>query len=364
MAHMQLAYSHLTEHLARTLEPIYFVHGAELLLVQEAADAIRTKARSCGYSERQSFSVIQTKFDWNEVLQSANSLSLFSDQQIIEVHIPTGKPGREGGAAIERLVADLLNSQNTLLIVVVPIECDRSTKNTAWFKALSEHAVVVAAPPLTRAQLGPWIKQRLTQARPQALRLPADAEGAQIVHFLVEQLEGNVLAAHQEIEKLALSYPGATLDLPMVERSVLNVARYDPQQLTEAMLLGKATRAQTILHGLRAEGAEIVMLAWGIGEALRNVRALWGALQQGQSIALALREQRIWGPREKWLAFAVPKLHAGLVMRSLHGAWIVDGISKGIPHPEWPRDPWVALEQLIQQFIAGLRRARTGPQQA
>jgi DNA polymerase-3 subunit delta len=235
---MQLAASQLSPHLQKGLRSLYTLHGDEPLLIQEAADAIRTAARAQGFTERTVHTVAGAHFDWSEVLAAGGSLSLFADKQIVEIRIPSGKPGKEGSPALQQLAESAQGNDSTLTLVLLP-RLDKMTRGGAWFTALDSNGVTIQVEPVERSALPQWIAQRLQQ---QGQRVAAGQEGQRTLQFFADRVEGNLLAAHQEIQKLALLYPEGELSFDSVESAVLNVARYDVFKLSEAVLAGQAAR--------------------------------------------------------------------------------------------------------------------------
>jgi DNA polymerase-3 subunit delta len=339
---MQLAAAQLSQHLQKGLRSLYTVHGDEPLLVQEAADAIRAAARAQGYSERTVHIVAGAHFDWSEVLAAGGSLSLFADRQIVEIRIPSGKPGKEGSPALQQLAESAAGNEGTLTLVLLP-RLDKATRSGAWFGALESHGVTIQVEPIERAALGSWIAQRLAQ---QSQRVMSGEEGQRTLQFFADRIEGNLLAAHQEIQKLALLYPAGELSFAQVESAVLNVARYDVFKLSEAVLAGHAARVQRMLDGLRAEGEAEVLVHYTLAEDIRALKRVKDAMAAGRPLPMALREQRIWGLKERLFERVLPRLTATTLDNLLHSAHLVDGIVKGLKAPDWPSDGWQALHRL------------------
>lgn len=339
---MQLAAAQLAAHLAKGLRPLYTLHGDEPLLVQEAADAIRAAARAQGFTERTVHTVSGAHFDWSEVLAASGSLSLFADRQIVEVRIPNGKPGKEGSPAIQQLAESAAGNDSTLTLFLLP-RLDKQTKSGAWFAALERHGVAVQVDPVERAALPQWIAQRLAR---QGQRVAAGEEGQRTLQFFADRVEGNLLAAHQEIQKLGLLYPEGELGFGQVEGAVLNVARYDVFKLSEAVLGGQPGRVQRMLDGLQAEGEAEVLVHYTLAEDIRALKRVKDALREGRPLPVALREQRIWGLRERLFERALPRLSDTALANLLHAAHVVDGIVKGLKSPDWPADGWQALHRL------------------
>jgi DNA polymerase-3 subunit delta len=339
---MQLSLSHLSAQLAKGLKPLYTLHGDEPLLIQEAADAIRAAARGQGFTERTVHTVSGAHFDWSEVLAAGGSLSLFADKQVVEVRIPSGKPGKDGSAALQQLAESAQGNDSTLTLVILP-RLDRMTKDGAWFRALDAFGATLQVDPIERAALPKWIAERLAQ---QGQRVAAGEEGQRTLQFFADRVEGNLLAAHQEIQKLALLYPKGELGFEQVEGAVLNVARYDVFKLSEAVLAGQAQRVQRMLDGLAAEGEAPVLVHFTIAEDIRALKRVKDAMALGKPLPMALREARAWGVKERLYERALPRLGGTVLDNLLHSAHVVDGIVKGLKAPGWPAEPWQALHRL------------------
>src|SRR3954452_22898663 len=339
---MQLAPPQLTQHLQRGIKPLYTLHGDEPLLVQEAADAIRAAARTLGYTERTVHTVAGAHFDWSAVLAAGGSLSLFADKQIVEIRIPSGKPGKEGSAALQQVAESAEGNDSTLTLVLLP-RLDFQAKKSAWFAALEAHGVAIELQPVERNALPQWISQRLARNNQ---RVTAGEEGQRTLQFFSDRVEGNLLAAHQEIQKLALLYPAGELRFEQVESAVLNVARYDVFKLSEAVLAGQVARVQRMLDGLQAEGEAEVLVHYTLAEDIRALKRVKDAMAAGRPLPMALREQRVWGLKEKLFERVLPRLSSTALDNLLYGAHLVDGIVKGLKAPGWPVDGWQALHKL------------------
>ncbi|MEY4978120.1 MAG: hypothetical protein RLZZ352_390 [Pseudomonadota bacterium] len=346
---MQIAAAQFEAHLQRGLKSLYTLHGDEPLLQQEAADALRRVARQQGFTERTVHTVAGAHFDWSEVLASGGSLSLFADKQLVEIRIPSGKPGKDGSQALQQLAQTAAGQDSTLTLVILP-RLDAATLKSAWFAALENAGISVRLDTIARQDLPKWVAQRLQQ---QGQRVAAGDEGQRTLQFFADRIEGNLLAAHQEIQKLGLLYPAGTLSLEQVESAVLNVARYDVFKLAEAVLGGQVLRVQRMLDGLQAEGEAPVLVHWTLAEDIRTLYRVRRALDTGRPLPMALRENRVWGSKEKLMERVLPQLDAATLSHWLHDAHTVDGIVKGLKQPEWPTDPWVALQQLALRVTQG-----------
>src|SRR6478736_6746821 len=339
---MQLAAAQLATHLAKGLRPLYTLHGDEPLLAQEAADAIRAAARIQGYTERSAYTVAGAHFDWGAVLAAGGTLSLFADKQIVEIRIPSGKPGKDGSAALQQIAEAAAGNDSTLTLVLLP-RLDKATRSAAWFAALETHGVSLQVDSVERAALPQWIAQRLAL---QGQRVKAGEEGQRTLQFFADRVEGNLLAAHQEIQKLALLHPAGELGWEQVEAAVNNVARYDVFKLSDAVLAGNPQRVARMLEGLQAEGEAEVLVHYTLAEDIRALKRVKDAMASGRPLPMALREQRVWGLKEKLFERVLPRLSAAALENLLHGAHVVDGIVKGLKAPGWPTDGWQALHQL------------------
>src|SRR5690606_16295986 len=342
---MQVAASQLGAQLQRGLRSLYTLYGDEPLLVQEAGDAIRAAARAQGYTERSVHTMAGAHADWSSVLASGASLSLFADKQIVEVRVPSGKPGKDGSAALQQLAEAAVGNDSTLTLVILP-RLDMATQKSAWFAALDAHGVTVRLDPVDRKALPQWIATRL---QAQGQRVVAGDEGQRTLGFFADRVEGNLLAAHQEIQKLALLHPAGELSFQQVESAVLNVARFDAFKLAEAVLAGQLARVQRMLDGLQAEGEAPVLVHWALAEDIRTLHRVRSAMDAGRPLPLALRESRVWGVKEKLIERVLPLLSGAQLARWLDDAHTVDGVVKGLKAPDWPADPWQALHQLAMK---------------
>jgi DNA polymerase-3 subunit delta len=281
-------------------------------------------------------------FDWSEVLAAAGSLSLFADKQILELRIPSGKPGKEGSVALQHLAEQSRGNDSTLTLVMLP-RLDKLTKGGAWFGALESFGVTLQVEPVERNALPQWIAQRMAA---QGQRVAASEEGQRTLQFFADRVEGNLLAAHQEVQKLALLFAPGELSFEQIEGAVLNVARYDVFKLSEAVLGGQPLRVQRMLDGLRAEGEAEVLVHYTLAEDIRALKRVKDAMAQGRPMPMALREQRVWGAKERLFERALPRLSDKLLAQLLQSAHLVDGIVKGLKQPDWPTDNWQALHRL------------------
>jgi DNA polymerase III subunit delta len=347
---MQIKPEQLEQHLSRGLKPIYTIHGDEPLLAQEAGDTIRAAARAAGFSEREVFVASGAHFDWSGVLGAAQEMSLFADRKLIEIRIPSGKPGKEGSEALQRYCQRL---QGEVLTLVQCPKLEFAQQKAAWFSALDGAGLAIRVETLERKALPAWLGQRLSR---QGQRVRAGEEGQRTLAFFADRIEGNLLAAHQELQKLALLYPQGELAFEQVEAAVLNVARYDTNKLSEAAWTGQVARALRVLDGLRHEGESAVMVHWTLAEDLRALARARAALDEGKPLPLAVKEARAWGLRERLIERALPQVSAHQVAHLLEAASVCDGIVKGLKHAEWPQGPWDALRRLVLMLMQQLQR--------
>jgi DNA polymerase-3 subunit delta len=357
---MQISAGQFANHLQRGLKSLYTLHGDEPLLQQEALDAIRACARAQGFSERSSHTVSGVHFDWSAVLAAGGSMSLFADKQIIEIRIPSGKPGKDGSVALQQLAQAAQGNEEVLTIVLLP-RLDKATKTGAWFAALESFGITLEVQPVERAALPQWIAQRLAGV---GLKVEPGEAGQRSLQFFADRVEGNLLAAHQEIQKLALLFPadlqGGVLNFDQIESAVGNVARYDVFKLSEAVLAGQPERVQRMLDGLQAEGEAEVLVHYTLAEDIRALKRVKDAMGQGRPLPMALRENRVWGNKERLFERVLPRLSAAALADLLQSAHLVDGIVKGLKQPDWPASGWQSLHRLALQ-LCGLCAAPAVP---
>lgn len=337
---MQLRPESLDAHLEKTLEPLYVIASDEHLLLLEASDKIRQAARKQGCTERRVLTV-ERGFKWNELHAADTAMSLFGERKFIELRIPTGRPGKEGTQALQRYIA-APNPDNVTLITLPRL--DWATQKSAWVTALQKTAVYLDIPLVGRAQLGEWIASRL-RAQNQAV----EPEG---LAFLAARVEGNLLAASQEIRKLGLLYPEGKITFEQIREAVLNVARYDIFQLSEAMLAGDLPRLIRILESLKGEGEPLPLVLWTITEEIRTLLKLHAGMANGQPPGALMKSLRIWGPREKTVSAALRRVNTGTLTQSLMLAAQVDKIIKGLRTDTLFDDAWDALLKLCLSVAA------------
>ena len=339
---MKISGDNLAASLARGLSPIYLVAGDEPLLVNEAADAIRARARHEGYTERD-LHVVERGFDWNAMLADSRAMSLFAERKIIEIRMTNPTPGEQGGSAIVELAQQ---GSPDHVVLVITGKLDGRTQNSKWVSAIEKHGALVQIWPIDLARLPNWIRERLSRHG-----LQADAAAAGL---LAEKVEGNLLAAHQEVEKLALLLPAGPLGAEAVLDAVADSARFDVLQLGEATMRGQTGRALRILEGLRGEGIEPVLVLWALNKDLQWIARVQHLMRNGQSADSAMNAVYVWRPRQAAMKQALARLKPGAVRGLLLDAARADRATKGLLRT----DPWVELEALVARF-AGVRLARS-----
>ena len=301
------------------LKPLYVIHGEEDLLRVEALDVLRQAARQQGYLNREVYSADSASFDWQELLHAAGSMGLFADLKLLEIHIPGGKPGKAGGDALQKLAGRL--PEDTAVVLMLP-KLERAQMQAKWFAALAKHGVVLEAKAVSGAALPQWIQGRLKQA---GLEIEADA-----LSLFAERVEGNLLAAKQEIDKLALLHPrGHLLNVADAEAAVANVARFDVFQLAGAWMSGDAARTARLLEGLEADGEEPVLLLWALAEDIRTLIRLTAALTQGQSVQSVRNSLRLWGDKQTLAPMAVRRISIARLLAALQDCAKIDCMIKG-----------------------------------
>ena len=320
----------LPAHLQRGLASLYLIYGDEPLLAMEAADAIRVRARQEGYAEREVFTV-EAGFSWQSLMASSNSLSLFAARRIIEIRIPTGKPGTEGGQALQDYSSRL--PDDTLTLISCP-KLDKQTQATKWFKALEQAGTVIPVYPVERAKLPQWIAQRLAAQKQRA--------DTMTLQFLADRVEGNLLAAYQEIQKLGLLFPEGALNFDQIREAVLDVSRFDVFNLSDAMLAGDAVRLARITEGLKGEGVAPMLALWALTQEIRTLTKLKLGQRRGVALSQLLREARVWESRQGLVQRALGRLSEAHLVAGLKQAAALDRMIKGLARG----DVWDELLQL------------------
>ena len=327
---MRIDSEQLPQHLAKGIKPLYIVLGEEMLLGLEAADRIRSAALAAGFDERRVL-IAESGLDWGELAMLGNSLSLFAPKRVIDLRIPTGKPGKDGSEALQSLATRL--PDDTVVMVSLP-DVDRQAQQSKWFAALEAAGVLVHAATVRAERLGAWISARLA--------LQKQSADAPTLDFLASRVEGNLMAAHQELQKLALLFPEGPLPFDGVKDAVLDVARYDVFDLGPALLKGERAHFVRMLDGLRGEGAAAPLVLWAITEEIRAMARIRAAQDAGQPLAQAMRDARVWGPRQDLMPAALRRVDGPALLVLLGQAAMADRMIKGLQ----AGDVWDALMQL------------------
>ncbi|HEX3060655.1 MAG TPA: DNA polymerase III subunit delta [Usitatibacter sp.] len=318
---MKLAIRQLDASLKKGLAPLYAIHGPEALVVLEAADRIREAARKDGATEREIF-FAEPGVDWSRLGASASNMSLFASKRLVEIRIPTGKPGAEGGKAIAAYCAKLPDDAITL--IVLP-ELDWQSLKTAWFAAIEAAATVIEAKPVTRDELPEWLAERMSRQGQRA--------SLETLEWLADRVEGNLLAAKQEVEKLGLLLPKGEIPLEAIREAVTDVSRFERDALIDAMHAGDAGKVARVVESLKAEGEPLPLLLWTLAEELRKVMAI-----------MAGQRPRGWLSPERAEALAkIARRHdRASIDRELLRAHHIDRMIKGVE----PGDPWDSVVEL------------------
>lgn len=334
---MRVRPEQLEQHLARGLAPLYLVTGDEPLQVNEACDAIRRAARAAGHDNREVMEA-GTGFDWNGLAAEANALSLFAEKKIIDLRIPGGKPGREGGQALAEYCER--PPQDTLLLISLP-KLDRAQQNSKWFKSLEQLGVIVQIWPLEVHQLPQWIEQRMRRAG-----LQPDREAVQMI---ADRVEGNLLAAHQEIEKLLLLHGPGPIDAEQLAAAVADSARYDVFELVDSALRGEPARCLRILEGLRGEGVAPPVVLWALHREIAQLAGLAADIAKGLNVDHAMTRAKIWEKRKPLVRAAVRRLKTPQWLTLLGHCQQADAAAKGVGQT----DPWLLLERILLGLAGG-----------
>jgi DNA polymerase-3 subunit delta len=327
---MRLAQAQLESHLKQGLQALYVLVGNEPLAQRECLDAIRTAGRAQGFDERTSLT-IERNFNWQQIQNYGQSLSLFASKRLLELNIPSGKPGVDGGKALQALANSAI--PDTTVIIILPA-LERDAKNSAWFNALETQAQTITLNEIEAANLPKWIANRLA--------LQGQSASTPTLEFLANQVEGNLLAANQEVQKLGLLYPPGELSDETVREAVLNVSRFDAFQLGEAVLQGDAERTARILQGLQDEGENAVAVMNPLMWVLRPLARIKQAEMRGENVASAMTNARIYGDRQALVKRALSRLTMRQLEAALQKLADIDRTAKGV----MLGDAWLEISRL------------------
>ncbi len=318
--------------LDKQLLPVYLVSGDEPLLLQESCDLIRAQARAQGCSEREVIEVTGKDYNWDEIMHSAGTLSLFAERRLVEIRIPSGKPGKDGSAALCEYL-EVKSPDDVLLVVSGKI--DKQSTRSKWYKALDDAGATVAVWPVGAKELPRWLQARLRAA---GLDIDRDA-----LQMLCDRVEGNLLAAVQEVEKLKLLAENGRISAQTVTAAVSDNARYNPFELADAVLQGDAGASLRMLHGLRGEGTEPPVVLWALNRDLRTLYEARLACDAGERAQEALESRGVWKNRMGGMNAALSRHSTASLTALLVQASTTDGSIKGYAGGK----PWDNLENLL-----------------
>jgi DNA polymerase-3 subunit delta len=335
---VKLRLDQLPGHLQQGLRPLYLLSGDEPLQLGEAADAIRTAARAQGFAEREVMHV-EAGFDWNSLTTASHTLSLFAEQRLIDLRLPSGKPGKEGGAALADYAA---NTPPDTVLLVSSGKLDKNAAKAKWYKALDSAGVTLQVWPVEAAVLPQWVAQRM-----RSRGLSASPEAARL---LAERVEGNMLAAAQEVEKLRLLYGESAIDAEMVEQGVADSARYDIFELVDTALLGDGPRVARVLEGLRGEGVEPILILWALVREIRALEEMAYEIEHGAAAEAVMQARWVWDKRKPAVRAGLKRHNQRRWSQLLRRAVRIDRMVKGAEQGN-PRDELLQLALLM----AGVR---------
>ena len=327
----------LAGQLQRELLPVYLISGDEPLLLQECCDLVRHSAREAGCSDREVIDTSASGFNWQDLLHTATSLSLFAERKLVELRLPSGKPGAEGSKALCEYL-DMAGGEDVLLIIAGKI--DKASTNSKWYRALDQAGVTVQVWPVDARNLPRWLQQRVRSA---GMSIDDDA-----LQLLCERVEGNLLAAVQEVEKLKLLATDSRITATTITDAVSDNARYNLFDMADSALGGNATSSLRMLHGLRSEGTEPAVVLWALAREIRTLYEVQADCDRGQSVQQALNARRVWKNRMGLMQSALARHSTGTLSRLLEQASRVDGSIKGFADGR----PWDNLEDLVTGLCA------------
>ncbi len=338
---MKIQANQLQSHLQKNLAPCYLVTGDEHLLAAEALDVLREGARQKGFTSRD-LHIATTGFDWSSLRDTTANLSLFAERRIVELRLPTGKPGRVGSQAIVDLIE---NTGSDLMLIVVAPKLDRSGQSSKWVKALESAGVNVTIWPIGPRELPGWIGERMRRV---GLQPDRDA-----IAMIADRVEGNLLAAGQEIEKLRLLHGEGKVSADDVSSAVANSSRFDVFKLVDAALVGDSKRALKVLAGLQAEGVEPVIIVWALTRELRTLARLTDFMAGGMDLANGMQKAGVWRNRQDLVRACVARHQS----RDFHHLLMATGTADQAAKGQRQADPWQLITAIVLELTMGRRRA-------
>ena len=332
---MKLRPEQLSSHLKQGLRPIYFVSGDEALQVMEAADALRVAARAQGYMEREVFEV-DAHFDWQILLDAANSMSLFADKRILDLRLPSAKPGKQGGDVLQKYAA---RPADDAVLIITAGKLESASKNSKWFKSLDEVGVAIQCWPVNVTELPRWIEARMRERSMRA--------GNGVAQLLAERVEGNLLAAAQEVDKLLLLHGAGDISLQQAIEAVADSARYNVYDLVDSALGADVARTARMVAGLQAEGEAITLLIWALS---RELRGLLTMSESGLSADAAVIKAGVWENRRGLISKALARHSAARWKLFVKRCARLDRICKGMEPGVKSERAWDELLILVTQI--------------
>ncbi len=341
---MNISPERLPDHIAKGLAPLYVVFGDEPLTAIEAADSLRSAARAAGYTERNVYAV-QGRYNWNAIFAGCDNLSLFAERRLTEIHIPSGKPGIDGGKALEAYANQL--PADTLTLITLPGLDWRATQSR-WFSALAATGTVIEAKVIERAAIPGWMERRLAKQGLLAERAALE--------FLADRVEGNLLAAQQEIDKLALLLPRGKVSLADIENAVVDVSRLEAELLQDALLQGDTARYVRIVADLKNSGEHPVAFMWRLADVVRMMLKLKVGVYQGEPLGALMKQARVRDQRRPWVEKAMARLSQTRIEAAQAMLALLDRQAKGL---ERIGDPWDTMLRMAL-VMAGPTRNHDG----
>jgi len=321
----------LQDHITKGLSTLYVVYGDEPLTAIEAADSLRAAARAAGYTERSVYTV-QGRYNWNAIFAGGDNLSLFAERRLIEIHIPSGKPGIDGAKALDTYANTL--PADTLTLITLP-GLDWKATQSRWFSTLAAAGTVIEAKTIERAALPGWMERRMAK---QGL-MPERAA----LEFLADRVEGNLLAAQQEIDKLALLLPPGKVSLADIENAVVDVSRLEAELLQDALLQGDTARYARIVADLQLSGEHPVAFMWRLAEVVRLLLRLKFGVKHGEALGVLMKQARVRDQRRPWVEKAMARLSNARIEAAQAMLALLDRQAKGL---ERTGDPWDTILQM------------------
>ena len=334
---MRVVADQLSQQLDKQTPKILLLNGNETLLVEEALDKIRAHYRQQGYIERLSYSV-DAGFNWDQLAESGQNMSLFSESRLIEIRMPTAKPGTKGAKFFTALTEKIAFGDVADAYLIITDGLTKQQRSTKWLSLLESSGMMVDVFDIKAEQLPQWLKNRFQQ---RAMRVEAG-----VVEVLSAATEGNLLAAGQVIDQLQVLATEGAVPMSLLEQTLEDQSRFSVYSFVDSCLLGMPTESIHRLERIRAEADNSVLVIWSLAKETRELLGMAHAIAGGESMGVVMKKHRIWSTRQRFISAALHRLNVRTLTGILHRIAELDAIAKG----QRQGDIWHEIEKLCLRY--------------